>query len=562
MSFLPIVNRELLTAAKRKSTYQLRAVVAFISLLFIAYLLFFTEFGNFSSDRFGRNILTLLSSFSFAYCLMAGVFFTSDCIATERREGTIGLLFLTKLKAYDVTAGKLAAHSLTSVYGLVATFPLLALSMLFGGVTDDMFIRTALALTTCLLLSLSVGLLASAALDSPKQSMTASALIIGLFAFAPPLLERFVFWAFNSVALHPLLLLISPFTLLKTAWSTPTILPFWTALATILGIASFFFILATGLTSSWRKTIPSHSMLPPSTATRARTHIGVGAQPRSQRQNDRRLSPSSTTQHPFNWVTSNFGQDNHMLWALLLIATVPFLWMFFKGEPMWLAIGFYSLFPLHILLKSLVTADACRRIHTDKRSGFLELLCVTPQPQHLVPSAYHESLRQQYRRPAQLLCTLNLAAIIGFVFLSFGQAPLDGETLLLLTLILGGGTLLLFIDLQALIWLGLREGLIQDKPNRATFKTIGRVMAYSWIAVLLLVGYVMGGVQQSDTAVLVFLWQLASVSWALHLARKSRRDLQTHFQAFVASTGPSPGPISPKIVPSSHKMTPVQASPQ
>jgi len=234
--------------------------------------------------------------------------------------------------------------------------------------------------------------------------------------------------------------------------------------------------------------------------------------------------------------------------------------MFFDGETMWLAIGFYSLFPFHILLKTLVTADACRRVHLDKRSGLLELLCITPQPSHLLPAAYFANLRSQYLRPAQLLSALNAAALVGFYVHSLGQAGMDGETLLLLTLILGGGVLLLFVDLHALIWLGLKEGLIQEKANRATFKTLGRMMAFSWVALLLIIGYIMGGVQQSSAAVLTFLWQLASVSWALHLARKSRHELQSHFQALAAASGRPTLQTEPTGTQASNSITPMEAS--
>ena len=43
------------------------------------------------------------------YCLLSGVWFTADCLSEEKREGTLGLLFLTDLKGYDVVFGKLVA---------------------------------------------------------------------------------------------------------------------------------------------------------------------------------------------------------------------------------------------------------------------------------------------------------------------------------------------------------------------------------------------------------------------------------------------------------------------
>ena len=48
----------------------------------------------------------------------AGLLGTADCVSSEKRDGTLGLLFLTDLKGYDVICGKLAANSVSVLYGL------------------------------------------------------------------------------------------------------------------------------------------------------------------------------------------------------------------------------------------------------------------------------------------------------------------------------------------------------------------------------------------------------------------------------------------------------------
>src|SRR5256885_5281345 len=60
-----------------------------------------------------------LFGFAFVYCLFIGARLTADCLSEEKREGTLGLLFLTDLKGYDVVFGKLAATSVNSIYALV-----------------------------------------------------------------------------------------------------------------------------------------------------------------------------------------------------------------------------------------------------------------------------------------------------------------------------------------------------------------------------------------------------------------------------------------------------------
>ena len=91
------------------------------------------------------------------YCLFCGVRLTADCLSEEKREGTLGLLFLTDLKGYDVVLGKLAATSLNSFYGVLAVVPMLALPLLLGGVTPGEFWRMALVALNTLFFSLARG---------------------------------------------------------------------------------------------------------------------------------------------------------------------------------------------------------------------------------------------------------------------------------------------------------------------------------------------------------------------------------------------------------------------
>ena len=57
----------------------------------------------------GKALYTTLTGFAFGLCLLAGVLLTADCLSEEKREGTLGLLFLTDLKGYDVVLGKFMA---------------------------------------------------------------------------------------------------------------------------------------------------------------------------------------------------------------------------------------------------------------------------------------------------------------------------------------------------------------------------------------------------------------------------------------------------------------------
>src|SRR5438876_11445161 len=144
MTLLPIVERELRVASRRRATYWLRFVIALGVCALWFLLVTFGPSGVLGTR--GQMVFMSISTIAFGFSLLAGVMLTADCLSQEKREGTIGLLFLTELQGYDVVLGKLMATSLHAFYGLAAILPLLAYSMLVGCVAAGEFCRIALPL--------------------------------------------------------------------------------------------------------------------------------------------------------------------------------------------------------------------------------------------------------------------------------------------------------------------------------------------------------------------------------------------------------------------------------
>src|SRR6478752_4375846 len=149
MSFLPVAARELRVSARKGSTYWFRVVGGCTAaLLLVLFWLFatFTPAGFNFRASLGPALFRVLTWLLMAAALSVGLFFTSDCLSEEKREGTIGLLFLTDLRGYDVVLGKLLATSLRGFYTFFAVLPVLAITILMGGVTGSEFWRVCLAL--------------------------------------------------------------------------------------------------------------------------------------------------------------------------------------------------------------------------------------------------------------------------------------------------------------------------------------------------------------------------------------------------------------------------------
>src|SRR3954469_1913040 len=160
MTFLPIVDRELRVRARLKSTFRFRIAGALVCIGIVIFLLITTSaFTN--PGAMGKTMFNILSWLIFPWCLFEGTRNTADCLSEEKRGGTLGLLFLTDLKPYDVVLGKLVATSLNSFFGLLAVLPPLAVPLLLGGVTAGEFWRLTVVLMVTLFFSLTAGMFAS-----------------------------------------------------------------------------------------------------------------------------------------------------------------------------------------------------------------------------------------------------------------------------------------------------------------------------------------------------------------------------------------------------------------
>ena len=105
MTLPPVVDRELRVAARNATTFWLRTGVALMAMLVHTAVLLISSLGVFGSSPPGDTLFSVVTWMSLIAALSAGVFFTSDCLSSERRDGTLGFLFLTNLRGYDVVAG-------------------------------------------------------------------------------------------------------------------------------------------------------------------------------------------------------------------------------------------------------------------------------------------------------------------------------------------------------------------------------------------------------------------------------------------------------------------------
>src|SRR4030095_6629100 len=185
MTFLPIVQRELRIASRRRSTYRTRWLAALLACVLVSGALILSGRLTTSTPP-GESLFKLLAWLAFIYCLLEGLRNTADCLSEEKRAGTLGLLFLTDLHGYDVVLGKLIATSLNSFYALLAVFPPLAITLIQGGVTGGEFWRLLLNLVNTLFFSLATGICVSAASRDERRAWGVTLAVIAFFGIIPP----------------------------------------------------------------------------------------------------------------------------------------------------------------------------------------------------------------------------------------------------------------------------------------------------------------------------------------------------------------------------------------
>src|ERR1035438_8819303 len=254
MTFLPIVARELRVAARRRGTYRMRLTLAFGALLTGAVIFIATL--DKSAQQTGQYIFQGLSWLCLLYCLLGGRRWTADCLSEEKREGTLGLLFLTDLKGYDVVLGKLTATSLAGFYGLLAVFPMLAIPLLLGGITSGEFWRIVLVLVDTFLFSLVVGVFGSALSRDYRRAMAANLmLLLVLIAAGPACAAAIGYFPPTHRFVPELFFCCPPFSLYLSQDSAYTLrsAQFWWSVGSIHGLTWLLLLLASWIAPrSWR----------------------------------------------------------------------------------------------------------------------------------------------------------------------------------------------------------------------------------------------------------------------------------------------------------------------
>jgi ABC-type transport system involved in multi-copper enzyme maturation permease subunit len=452
MTFLPIVARELIEASRKRGTYWTRVASAAVGLGIGGTVLFLTRLGA-QPGEIGMFLFVPLAVASFIYTLLIGVFRTSDCLSEEKREGTLGLLFLTDLKGYDIVFGKLAATSLNAFYGVLALFPVMAIPLLAGGVAIGDFWYVVMVSLNNLFFSLAVGMFCSSISRDERKAMVLAFLLILFFTAGLPLAGALICDAMRDWQSYWLWLILSPgfdcfgaFEELRKSSSNFKCFP--VSVALIHGMGWLALVLSCVIVPrTWQdKAATARAMRRRETWHR----WGHGAAEWRRAVRWRLLEIN-----PFLWLAGRDRLKHAAVWSFLGLGVVIWTIGLLTSKHNWLDPGAYVWTTLiaHTVLKCWLATEASRRFSSDRQSGALELLLATPITVKEIIRGQWLALERQFAAP------MFIVLVVDFVFLMAQRQ--DAMTVYVWV----AGMVMFAADMVALTWVGMWRGLNSHRPR-------------------------------------------------------------------------------------------------
>lgn len=428
---LPLVLRELRVAGRWPGTYRWRLGCGAAGMGFAVWS--FLAWGSGLST--GRWIFQFILFSAALLALFAGVFAASDTVSRERREGTLGFLFLTDLGAADIVLGKFAAAALLPASMLLALLPALALCQLVGGVPGAEIGRGALALGAALVFSMSVAVLVSTLVVQQRAARSLSTAVL--------------------LVVNPVWLCVLGLDAVYPA--APVV--FWAAWLAALALSALCLGAAVRrLSVSWRR---------------------AADYARARGASESRAAGAAIGGDPVSWMMARRSHSRRtVLFAnvFALLAVAASLWAI--GPARWIG-SLLLLFVLHLAWMLAILSRTAHAFQADREEGSLELLLATRLDVAEIFSGFNRHLQGQNR--VVLACFAGMDLLHALLFLGWGR-----EKWAALPLAMGA---VLWVTVLGLGWTGVYRALLTDHPPIAMSGAFNRLaMAPLIVSAIVILG--------------------------------------------------------------------------
>ena len=425
----------------------------------------------------GPGLLKAIVSAALLLCCGACLL-TADIISSERREGTLGLLLVTRLRALDVLVGKLVSAGATGLCALMAVLPLLMLPVLAGGVTGGETLRKGLVLPATLFLALAAGLLASAGGREWAKSAQSALVLVASLVLVPLLLEL-LFWGAPARTGVGLLSPLGTLFVAEDVFYRASPTAYWTSLLLVLGVG-WVLLLGAGLRlrRAWRgergEIATAVAADFPETGADAAGHD---------------CRPVDYGPNPIAWLLQRQRGTQAILWAGALLS-IAYTWLPTFVLRMSRTTSYWGIMPWQLAAVALDGAlfawAASRFLVEARRTGELELLLTTPAGARQLVSTQWDVLKRLLRWPILVTLvppflgtasTLTARGVwLGPSYSVFRTQIVISEVFYCVNTLFGVG---------ALCWLGLWAGLRAGSQGWAIAWTVGVVKGLPYLVGIL-----------------------------------------------------------------------------
>ena len=463
MTLLPIVGRELAVRARGRANYWTRFCVGLAGVLLCLQSMESAAWAT--PAMMGSFVFNGIVGAAFLVSCSACLL-TADAISAEWREGTLGLLFLTRVKVLDVLLGKLASIGIAWLCALIAFLPVLVVPVLAGGVTGGESLRKALGLLDSLFLALVVGLFSSAAERERSRAVRRALLLLSLVIIVPFL--AYVGWGrgifFYAGLLSPLVLLIRAGDVAYTTSSAP----FWCSFL-VVQLVSWVFLVQAGL--RLRRAVASEGGIGTERASptkeQASRAVGLGV-----------WQPAKEDASPVEWLVYRQYGIHAGIWTIGVLALACNAWVPLVRQaqgipsgPFFLAVASPLGTVSGLIGGAMVAWVASRFFVGVRRTGDLELLLTTPVGALSIVEDQWKVLKRLFAWPVLFMQAPMLPQFLtGLSALHANSGSGLRPDLTCLRLLTVGNA---FLGAAALCWLGLWFGLRSRTQAGAIVWTVG-----------------------------------------------------------------------------------------